>query len=439
MSPTNSRFESAASPSALPLRKAALAVALLAAAACGGKKEEPKAPPAPDVTVTDVVQRDIAVGGELTATLRGFEDIEIRARVEGYLKSVDYREGSEVKKGQPLFTIDDQQYRAKLAEAKGELARSESALAKADLDVKRFKPLAEQRAISQAELDNAVAAQRSARAVVDAAKAAVEKASLDLGYCKITSPVDGLTGQAQRKVGDLVGKGEPTLLTTVSSVDPMRVSVQIPEALFLKYASKLSVDGKLPDKPSEDRPGADLVLADGSVYPERGYIVLVDRAVDPQTGTLRADLGFRNPKKVLRPGMYGKVKYAADRRAGALLVPQRSVLETQGQYAVVVVNAESKAEARKVKVGPRVGSLWIIEEGVKPGEKVIVDGAAKVRDGVQVKATAFPPEPLPAEGATPAPGAPSAGAPGATGSAPPVPAPTGSSAAPVPGANAPAK
>ena len=297
-----------------------------------------------------------------------------------------------MKKGQPLFTIDDQPYRAKLAESKGELARAESALAKADLDVKRFKPLAEQRAISQAELDNAIAAQRSARAIVDAAKAAVEKAALDLGYCKVTSPVEGLAGQAQRKVGDLVGKGDPTLLTTVSSIDPVRVSVNIPEALYIKYASKLEVSGKLPEKPTEDHPGAELVLADGSTYSERGYIVLVDRAVDPQTGTLRADLGFRNPKKLLRPGMYGKIKYAADRRAGALLVPQRSVVETQGQYAVVVVNAESKAEARKVKVGPRIGSLWIVEEGVKAGEKVIVEGAAKVREGMVVKATAVPPD-----------------------------------------------
>src|SRR5512138_1377236 len=397
--PTKSRSATIATIASLPVH-AALAIALLAAC---GKKEEAKAPPVTEVTVAEVVQRDVAVGGELTGTLRGYEDIEIRARVEGYLKSVDYKEGAEVKKGQLLFTIDDQPYRAKLAEAKGELARAQSALSKADLDVKRFKPLAEQRAISQAELDNAVAAQRSARAQVDAQRANVEKAALDLGYCRITSPIDGLAGQAQRKVGDLVGKGDPTLLTTVSSIDPIRVSVNMPEALYLKYATRLSTDGSLPDKPSAERPGAELVLSDGSTYPERGYIILVDRAVDPQTGTLRADLAFKNPKKLLRPGMYGKVKYAADRRAGALLVPQRSVVEIQGQYSVVLVDAESKAQARTVKVGPRIGSLWIIEEGLKPGEKVIVEGACKAKDGMVVKATAVAQEKLPDQGPTPPP------------------------------------
>jgi membrane fusion protein (multidrug efflux system) len=411
--PTSSR-----SVSRLPFAlrtPAAAAVALLAVSACG-KKEEAKAPPVPEVLVADVVQRDVPIGGELTATLRGFEDIEIRARVEGYLKSVDYKEGAEVKKGQPLFTIDDQPYRAKLAETKGELARAQSALAKADLDVNRFRPLAEQRAISQAELDNAVAAQRSARALVDAARAGVEKASLDLGYCKITSPIDGLVGQAQRKVGDLVGKGDPTLLTTVSSIDPVRVSVNIPEALYLKYATALPEAGAaVPAAPTEKRPGAELVLSDGTIYPQRGYIVLVDRAIDSQTGTLRADLSFANPKKILRPGMYGKVRYAAETRKGALLVPQRAVLEVQGQYSVVVVNAEGKAETRGVKVGPRVNSLWILDDGVKPGEKVIVEGQRKVAEGQPVKATQAPAEPAP-------PPAPDAAAATAAGGAQPVPA-----------------
>jgi membrane fusion protein, multidrug efflux system len=400
--------------SSLPLGVAA-GLAILAAAACGKKEEAPKAPPAPDVTVAEVIQRDVPIGGELTATLRGFEDIEIRARVEGYLKSVDYREGSEVKKGQLLFTIDDQPYRAKLAETKGDLARTQASLSKADLDVKRFKPLAEQRAISQAELDNAKAAQRAARAQVDAARAAMDKAVLDLGYCHLSAPMDGLAGQAQRKVGDLVGKGEPTLLATISSINPIRVSVQIPEALYLKYASKLPSDGA-PPAPSADRPGAELVLADGSVFPERGHIVLLDRAVDPQTGTLRADLAFKNPKKLLRPGLYGKVRFAAETRVGALLVPQRAVLEVQGQYSVVVVKADSKAETRTVKVGPRVGSLWILDEGVKPGEKVIVEGARKVTDGMQVKPTVVPAE-------APASGAPSGGA-------APAPAPMGEASAP---------
>lgn len=394
-------------PSFAPSAMVGITVAALLLAACGGGEEAPTAPPVTEVAVVEVIQRDVPIESELTGTMRGLEDIEIRARVEGFLRSVDYREGSEVKKGQLLFTVDDQPYRAKLAEAKGELARAQSSLSKATLDVKRFRPLAEKRAVSQAELDNAIAMQRSARAQVDAAKANVEKATLDVGYTRISSPIDGLAGQAQRKVGDLVGKGEPTLLTTVSSIDPIRVSVNLPENLYLRYAGRLPAPGEAaPPKPSADNPGGELILGDGTVYPERGQVVLVDRAVDPQTGTLRADLAFRNPKKLLRPGLYAKVRYREELRPGALLVPQRAVNELQGQYSVVVVNADGKAETRTVKVGPRVGSLWILEQGVKPGEKVIVEGALKVRDGMPVKAMVVPaetPEPAP-EGKAPAPG-----------------------------------
>ncbi|HEU4383340.1 MAG TPA: efflux RND transporter periplasmic adaptor subunit [Anaeromyxobacteraceae bacterium] len=422
----------------------AAACALLLAATSCSKKEEPKAPAIPEVSVSEVIQRDVPIGGELTGTLRGFEDVEIRARVEGYLKSMDYKEGSEVKKGQLLFTIDDQPYRAKLAEAKGELARAQASFSKADLDVKRFRPLAAERAISQAELDNALAAQRATQAQVEAAKANAEQASLNLGYTRIAAPVDGLAGRAERKVGDLVGKGEPTLLTTISSIDPIRVSVNIPEALYLRYADRVpgAADGGPAAKPPPPKPGEEqgpqLVLADGSVYPERGKIVLVDRAVDPTTGTLRVDLAFANPKKTLRPGLYGKVRYRDELRSGALLVPQRAVQELQGQYTVVVVNAEGKAETRKVKPGPRAGSLWILDEGVKPGEKVIVEGVQKVRDGVPVKATVVPAEPpaaaqpAPPGAATGPAGAP-AGAPAPTAGQPGGPAvPEGKPPAPAP-------
>jgi RND family efflux transporter MFP subunit len=374
------------------------AVALGALAACSGSEQAAKkAPPVPEVTVTEVVQRDVPIGAELTGTLKGYEDVEIRARVEGFIKSIDYEEGSMVKKGQLLFTIDDQPQRAKLAEAKGDLARAESTLSKATLDVRRYGPLAAQRAVPQAELDNAVAMQRSAKAQVDAARASVENAALNVGYTKIFSPIAGLAGQAQRKVGDLVGKGDPTLLATVSSIDPVRVSVNLPEALYLRFASKLptALGGRTPPaRQPEDQPGAELVLGDGSVYPERGWLVLVDRAVDPTTGTLHADLAFPNPQRLLRPGLYAKVLYREEVRRGALLVPQRAVSELQGQYSVVVVNADSKVESRKAKMGPRAGNFWIVDEGVKAGEKVVVEGALKARDGTQVKATVVPSEQL---------------------------------------------
>jgi membrane fusion protein (multidrug efflux system) len=388
-----------------PNRRATSTLFLLATAALVGCKDKgpPPAPAVPDVTVAEVIQRDVPIGGELTATLHGLEDIELRARVEGYLKSIDYREGSEVKKGQLMFTIDDQQYRAKLAEAKGALGRAQAALSKADLDVSRFRPLAAERAISQAELDNAVSAQAAARAELAAQKANVESATLNVGYCRIEAPVTGLAGSAQRKVGDLVGKGEPTLLSTVSSIDPIRARVNIPEALYLRYAERLqaATSASASAKPQDPDSGAQLVLADGSVYPQRGRVNLVDRSVDPQTGTLRVDLEFPNPSRVLRPGLYAKVRYKEEVRTAALLVPQKSVQELQGQFSVIVVNAESKVESRKVKTGPRVGSLWILEEGVKPGEKVIIEGAQKVRDGITVKATTVPAEPAAAPSPTP--------------------------------------
>jgi membrane fusion protein (multidrug efflux system) len=338
-----------------------------------------------------VIQRDVPIGAELTATMYGLEDVEMRARVEGYLKSIDYREGSDVKKGQLLFTIDDQPYRAKLAEAKAALARAQASLSKADMDVSRYRPLAAERAISQAELDNAIAAQKAAKAQVEAARANVQNATLDLGYTRIAAPISGLAGRAQRKVGDLVGKADPTLLTTVSSIDPIRVSVNMPEALYLRYANELqAVPDKAPDPGAQE--GPQLLLADGSTYSHRGRLILVDRSVNPQTGTLRADLAFPNPNRLLRPGLYGKVHYKEEIRRAALLVPQRAVQELQGQFSVVVVNAEGKAESRKVKTGPRIDGLWILDEGVKPGEKVIVEGVLKVRDGMPVKATLVPAE-----------------------------------------------
>jgi len=368
----------------------AAAAALIAACA---EKGPPPPPPVPEVTVVDVVQRDVPIGAELTATLHGLEDVELRARVEGYLKSIDYTEGSEVKKGQLLFTVDDKPYRARLAESKAALARARASLSKADLDVKRYRPLAAEKAISQAELDNAVSAQQAAKAQVDAASANVENAELDLGYTRITAPVAGLVGRAQRKVGDLVGKGEPTLLSTLSSIDPIRVTVNMPEALYLRYAKRLQGTTAEKKPAASSGLGAQLLLSDGSVYPEKGHLLFVDRSVDSQTGTLRADLAFPNPTRVLRPGLYAKVLYKEEVRAGALLVPQRAVQELQGQFTVVLVDAESKAQSRKVKTGPRIENLWILEEGVKPGDKVIVEGAQKVRDGMLVKAEPAPPEP----------------------------------------------
>jgi membrane fusion protein (multidrug efflux system) len=385
-------------------RLSALALASLLAAC--GKKEAPAAPKVPEVTVVAAVQRDIPVGGELVATLHGDQDTEMRARVEGYLKSVDYKEGSEVKKGQLLFTIDDQPYQAALAQARGAEARTQAAFGKAETDVKRFTPLVEQRAISKAELDNALAARDSARAQLEAAKADTEKARLNVSYARITSPVDGVAGKAEKKVGDLVGKGEPTLLTTVSVLDPIRATVNIPEALYIKHAEKLAgaeSRAKLP--PSAE--GPQLQLSDGSLHPVRGRLVLVDRAVDATTGTLRAEVAFANPARTLRPGMYGKVLFRSEQLTGAVLVPQKAVTELQGTFSVLAVGPDDVVRQKAVKPGPRVGDLWVMESGVAPGDRVVVAGFMGLKDGVKVKVVeapapaAAPPAPAPATPAAP--------------------------------------
>jgi membrane fusion protein (multidrug efflux system) len=348
-----------------------------------------------EVPVVTVVARDTPLDFELVAQLRGFEDVEIRARVEGYLESIDYKEGSTVKKGARLFTIDDQQYIAAMAQAQATLANAQTQFDKADLDVKRFTPLAAERAVSQAELDNAISARKSGVAAVEAGKANLEKVRLNLSYTKITSPIEGLAGKAEHKVGDLVGKGDPTLLTTVSSVDPIRVSVAIPEADYLRFSRSVET-GQV--QPSKERPI--LILSDGTQHPYPGKLLFVDRAVDPTTGTLRVDLAFPNPQKTLRPGLYGKVKAESEVVKNALLVPQRAVQELQGTYTVVVITPENKVETRKVKPGQKVGSSWIIEDGLKSGDVVVAEGIQRLRDGMTV---------VPRPAASPAAAAPAAG------------------------------
>jgi membrane fusion protein (multidrug efflux system) len=375
-----------------PLRSAPI-LAVLALAACGKEKVAPVLPP-PEVPVVTVVAKDTPLDFELVAQMRGFEDVEIRARVEGYLESIDYKEGTTVRKGARLFTIDDQQYIAALAQAQATLASAQNQFDKADLDVKRFTPLAAERAVSQAELDNAISARKSGAAQIEAGKANLEKARLNLSYTKISSPIEGLAGKAEHKVGDLVGKGEPTLLTTVSSIDPIRVSVAIPEADYLRFTRSIDAG-----KAARASAPPILILSDGTQHPHPGKVLFIDRAVDPQTGTLRVDLAFPNPQRTLRPGLYGKVKAESEVVKNALLVPQRAVQELQGTYTVVTVSPDNKVETRKVKVGQKVGSDWIIEDGLRSGDVVVAEGIQRLRDGMTVV-----PKPAAASAAAPAAG-----------------------------------
>jgi membrane fusion protein (multidrug efflux system) len=368
-------------------------VAAVMAAALGSacKKAETVAPPPTEVYVAGVVQKDVPMFLELVGQTKGFQDVDIRARVEGFLETVNFREGSLVRKGALLYEIDRKPLEAILAAAKADQATAEARLAKANNDVARYTPLVAKQAVSQQELDDARAAQDAARSQVEAAKAAVEKATLDLSYTRITSPIDGLVGTTQVKPGNLVGRGESTLLTTVSQIDPVLFRVGVSEADYLRFARRESArTGEAPRATAN----IELTLADGTTYPHTGRVSSVERAVDPTTGTLGLELAFPNPDLLLRPGQFGRVRLLLETKAGALLVPQRAVQELQNLYSVAVVGTDNKVAFRTVKVGPRVDTLWVIEDGVKLDDRVVVEGLQKISEGMTVAA-----KPAPASGA----------------------------------------
>jgi RND family efflux transporter MFP subunit len=346
------------------------------------KEAPPAAPPPPEVLVAEPVVRDVPVWTELVGQAAGSQDVDSRARVEGNLDSVAFTEGTLVKKGQLLYTIDPKPFEAALANAKANLATWQARLEKSNNDVKRFTPLVAQQAVSQMELDNAVSARDASVAQVDAAKAAVDKAQLDLGYTTVTAPVDGLVGLTKVKAGNLVGRGENTLLTTISVVDPIFFRVGLAEAEYLRIARLMQVReaaGVIRKKVP-----VQLILADGTVHPEPGYLDTVERNIDTTTGTLAMQVKFPNPGLLLRPGQYGRARFSAETKKDAVLIPQRAVQELQNLYSVAVVGADNKVAFRNVKVGPREGSLWVIEEGLKPGERVVVEGLQKIREGAAV-------------------------------------------------------
>ena len=349
----------------------------------------PAAAPPPEVLVVEPVQRDVPVEMELVGQAAGSQDVEIRARVEGFLDTVAFTEGTLVKKGQLLYQIDPKDLQAALANAKANLATWRSRLEKTENDVKRFTPLVKQQAVSQMELDNAVSARDAASAQVDAAQAAVDKAQIDLGYATITAPVDGLIGTTKVKSGNLVGRGESTLLTTISVINPIFFRAGLAEAEYLRVVRRAQEQGTTG---IGKRIPIQLILADGTVHPEPGRLDTAERNIDPTTGTLALQFTFPNPQLVLRPGQYGRARFDIDVRKGALLVPQRAVQELQNLYSLAVVGSDNKVTFRNVKVGPRVDSLWVIEEGLKPGEKVVVEGLQRVREGAVVAPKAAPPQ-----------------------------------------------
>jgi membrane fusion protein (multidrug efflux system) len=394
----------------VPLSVIAGALAALGLAA-GCKKPPPPLPP-PTVLVAPAVQQDLSLTAEFVGTIDGYVNAEIRARVKGFLKTQDYQDGAFVKTGQLLFTIDPAEYVAAVAKAKGVLARAQAAYKQAKVTADRYRPLAAKQAVSQQDLDNAEAEQRVASASVDSAKAALDEAQLNLGYTRVTSPVDGVAGTAQVRVGNLVGQGEPTLLTTVSQLDPMRVTFPISEAQYMRVASRAAALEKLdPLDAGADRQVLDLVLADGSVYPHKGWFISVGREVEKGTGTIQVQSVFPNPERILRPGQYGRVRIPRPSEGKpTVVVPESAVKELQGTYTVSVVTPENTVQIRPVEVGPRASKLWAITKGISAGDRVITEGAQKVAEGQKVVAQPDPSAAGQAAQASQKPGGPAADA-----------------------------
>jgi len=348
------------------------------------KKNAQAASSVPDVQVAPVVQQDVPLYTECISTLDGYVNAQIQPQVTGYLLKQTYSEGKVVHKGEVLFEIDPRPFEAALAQSEGQLAQTQAQLGKTKLDVSRDTPLAKQSAIPQAQLDNDIQANAAAEAQVAAAKAQLEQARLNLSFAKVRSLVDGVAGLAKAQIGDLVG---PTsVLTTVSQVQPIKAYFAISEQEYLKFASRISAVAEGRRQESREKI-LELTLSDGSVYPRKGWVVLADRQVDVKTGTIRMAGAFDNPGSVLRPGMFGKIRAVSGISRGALLVPQRAVVEAQGTYSVVVVGAGNKASIRPVKTGERVGQLWVITEGVQSGEQVISEGMQKIKEGMTVRPT----------------------------------------------------
>ena len=361
------------------LASACLLVGVLSG--CGKEKVRADTAP-PEVEVAAVTQEDVPLYTECIATLDGYVNAQIQPQVTGYLITQSFREGTTVHKGDVLFEIDPRPFEAALAQTQGQLAQAQAQLGKTKLDVARDTPLAKESAIPQAQLDNDIQANQAAEAMVAAAQAQVDQATLNLNFTKVRSLIDGIAGFAKAQIGDLVGPN--TILTTVSQVNPIKAYFAISEQEYLSYASRINQVTLGKRLPTGQRT-LELILSDGRVYPQKGWVVLADRQVDVKTGTIRIAGAFENAGATLRPGMFGRIRVATGVARGALLVPQRAVVETQGSYSVVVVGPDNKASVRPVKTGERFGQMWVITEGIQAGEQVIAEGMQKAKEGAPVQ------------------------------------------------------
>ncbi len=363
-------------------------VVLLGVTGC--KKKPAAASTPPTVLVVTVTPKDVPIYVEWIGTLEGYVNADIRAQVTGYLLTQDYIEGSEVKKGDLMFQIDPRPFQAALDQAKGVLAQVEAQQSEAELDVQRYAPLAKVDAISQQLYTSATHSNQSAQASVKSAQAAVETAQVNLGFTRITSPIDGLAGIAQAQIGNLVGPNTSNLLTTVSTIDPIKVYFPVSEQAYLDYR-RLHTN-EVERATHERELELQLIFGDGSVYPLRGRFFFVGRQVDVNTGTIQVVGLFPNPSYILRPGQYALVRAQTQIRKDALVVPQRAVTELQSTYQIATVDQENKAHITPITVGEKVGSDWIIEKGLKPGDRVVVEGIQQVKEGITVKLEPFVPQ-----------------------------------------------
>jgi membrane fusion protein (multidrug efflux system) len=356
---------------------------LLSSGGCGSKNVSAAAAPPPSVQIAEVIQRDVPVYHEYLATLDGYVNAQIQPQVSGYLIRQNYLEGAVVSKNQVLFKIDPRPFQAIVDQTKAQVAQAEAQLGKTQLDVQRDTPLAKEKAIAQSQLDNDIQAHLAAQATVQADRAAVEQAELNLEFTNVRSLVDGVAGIASGQVGNLVGP--QIILTTVSQLEPIKAYFTVSEQQYLAFVKRNPTEASRQAR--ERQFELELVLSDGSTYPQKGKFFAADRQVDIQTGSIRLAGLFPNPSNVLRPGQFGRVRFISYTKTGALLVPQKAVVELQGSYQVAVVGNDNKVSLRTVSVGERTGAMWIIDEGLKPGERVVVEGVQKVRDSMPVKPT----------------------------------------------------
>ncbi|WP_347841070.1 efflux RND transporter periplasmic adaptor subunit [uncultured Draconibacterium sp.] len=348
--------------------------------------EQQKQMPPLQVKAVEVVQKDVVEKIDFVGQVYGFQDISIRARVVGYLEGIHFNEGLPVKKGQLLYTIDAQPYEAEVAAKQSLLAEAKSLYAKAQSDLNRYKPLAESNAVSKADLDGAQVQFEAAEAQVKAAEANLEISKIQLGYTKVYSPIDGIIGKSLAEIGDLVGQAPLVVLNTVSKTKDIHVDFFLPENQYLQLANSIIEEGNAMYKASEEhKEFLELVLADNSIHQYKGAVNFVDRGVDSNTGTILIQTRFPNPDLIIRPGQFAKVRIPIT-HSQAIMVPQKSIKELQGQYSVFIVNAENKVETRQVEPAGTIGDMWRIKDGLKAGERVLIEGLQKVRNGMPVVA-----------------------------------------------------